>query len=215
MRVSRYYTLGGLVVVLATAALSAWAYPRLPAELASHWNAAGEVDGTMAKGVYLAFAPLLAAGVWGLFALLPRIDPRRENYDQFGPAYEAFALLTLGFLAALHAAVVAVNLGHDVAVTQVVAAAAGVLVLGAAGLLARVEPNWFAGVRTPWTLEDDRVWRATHRHAALGFALTGLATLATLLAPDYTVSVLLGGTLGTAAYAVGYSYWAYRRRHPQ
>ena len=37
-------------------------------------------------------------------------------------------------------------------------------------VMGRIRPTFFVGIRTPWTLADDEVWRKTHRLAApLGF----------------------------------------------
>jgi hypothetical protein len=43
--------------------------------------------------------------------------------------------------------------------------------------LNRVEPNWFVGIRTPWTLTSERSWRKTHELGRWVFLLMGLALM--------------------------------------
>jgi uncharacterized membrane protein len=38
-----------------------------------------------------------------------------------------------------------------------------------------IEPNYFIGLRLPWTLEDDANWKATHQLAAKLWIPGGLA----------------------------------------
>jgi len=50
-----------------------------------------------------------------------------------------------------------------------------------------IKPNYFAGVRTPWTLEDEGNWRATHRLAGKLWFIGGiLLAIATLVLPLQT-----------------------------
>ena len=63
--------------------------PYLPDTVPTHWNAAGEIDGYGSKytNLFLAALPLL---MLGLFALTPRIDPRKESYEKHRKAYDIF-----------------------------------------------------------------------------------------------------------------------------
>ena len=49
----------------------------------------------------------------------------------------------------------------------------GLLFIFLGNFLTRVEPNWFIGIRTPWTLSSDTVWRKTHRTGGWVFVLGG------------------------------------------
>src|SRR2546421_312174 len=77
----------GLVIVVLAAAISIWAYPRLPPTVATHWNLHGTPDGFSSRGLAVAIMPLLIVGMTGLFNVLPKIDPRRENYARFLTSY--------------------------------------------------------------------------------------------------------------------------------
>lgn len=79
-------------------------------------------------------------------------------------------------------------------------------------LLERAEPQWFVGVRTPWTLEEDEVWRATHDRSAVAFKLAGVAALGGLFLPSLAVAFAVVPLLAATAFSLAHSFWAYRRR---
>jgi uncharacterized membrane protein len=206
----RRLLLGGAALAAVAAAASALAYPELPAEMATHWNASGEVDGTMPRWLGAAFTPVLALATLGLFYALPRLDPR-DNYAQFRDAYDALALATVGFLAYVHVVLLAVNLGVDIGVTQAMAPGVGGIYVVAGYVTARTDQNWFVGARTPWTLEDEAVWADTNRQVGRVFVLGGPVAAAGALVPEYAFVFILAPALLALAVTVGYSYWRYRR----
>jgi len=72
-----------IAIVLLSFALSAAFYPRLPDRIASHWNAAGQVDDYM-PGFWGAFlSPLINAAVAALLLLIPAIDPLKKTAARY------------------------------------------------------------------------------------------------------------------------------------
>ncbi|MFC4357323.1 SdpI family protein [Halobium salinum] len=206
---TRFVLAAGFVAV--AGAVSVLAAPALPERIVTNWNAAGEPSGTMSTPLALALVPLLGAVLVGLFALLPRVDPLRANVADFRVYYDWFVVVFAAYLLVVHAALVAFNLGYPVDVTQLILAAVGVLLFYAGVVLNHVEPNWFVGIRTPWTLSDDRVWDRTHRLGAPLFKLCGVLALVGLLFGEYAVYFVLVPVLATAAVTVVYSYVLYER----
>ncbi|MDQ3557251.1 MAG: SdpI family protein [Gemmatimonadota bacterium] len=201
----------GLTIVGAMAAFTAAVYGRLPPRIATHWNLAGEPDGWSGRpGAWL--LPTVALGTWALLMAVPRIDPRGDNYARFRDTYLLVVNLTLVFLGVLHVATVGSALGWPVEVGRLTNAMLGLLFVGLGNVLPRVRPNWFLGIRTPWTLESDRVWRETHRLGGRVFVAGGVLILLLALLPDTTAEwLLLPVLLGTTAVPVVYSYLAWRR----
>jgi uncharacterized membrane protein len=61
----------------------------------------------------------------------------------------------------------------------------GLLFAFIGNIMLNIKPNYFAGIRTPWTLESEDNWCATHRLAGkLWFAGGILITILTLLIPS-------------------------------
>jgi len=167
-----------------------------------HWNLAGRADGFGSKWVAFVFV----VGMYALFLVLPRFDPSRANYAQFAGAYNLvrFALLVM----------LVVLLGGGALGLQ----SAGLLYLLVGGLLVvtgsvlgKLRPNWFCGVRTPWTLSSKRSWVKTHRLGGWLMIVLGLAEIAAgALDPSSGGQILLVGGGGVVVVTVAYSYIVWR-----
>ncbi|WP_439027988.1 SdpI family protein [Haloarchaeobius sp. DT45] len=210
MKTSHRFTLAAGFVVAAGVA-SVLAAPSLPDQLATHWNAAGEPDGSMSKPLALALIPVLSAALLVLFALLPRIDPLRENVEAFRPYYDWFVVVFAAYMSVLHVGIVAFNLGYEFDFTLLVLAALAGLFYYVGILLDHAERNWFVGIRTPWTLTNEEVWRRTHDLASRLFKLAALVSLVGLLFGEYALYFLLVPVLSTAVVTIAYSYYLYQK----
>ena len=62
----------------------------------------------------------------------------------------------------MHVLVVLASLGVDVHMDTAMRAALPLLFAGIGALLPGLKPNWFFGIRTPWTLANAEVWTQTH-----------------------------------------------------
>jgi len=199
------------VFVVVSGVMSVLAAPELPARMATHWNAAGQPDGTMQQAAALALLPAMTAGLLVLFALVPRIDPLRENIASFRPMYDWFVVVFTAFIAVVHGGVIAFNLGYEFDFTLLVLAAVAGLFYYVGVLLEHAERNWFVGIRTPWTLSSDDVWDRTHRLGGRLFKLTALIALVGLFFGEYAIYFLVVPALLTAGITVVYSYYLYEQ----
>jgi uncharacterized membrane protein len=199
------------LLLLVSAGAAALVYPSLPQQFAVHFDASGTPDSFYGKALGVAIMPVAGLGVYVLFRVLPHIDPRGENIRAFQPAYDAIMLLVLGFLAYIQGLLLAYNLGIDYPQNALVMGGVGLLFGGIGVLFTRAEPNWFVGIRTPWTLSDDEVWRRTHRVAAPLFVLAGALIAVGAFLPVPT-EFLIGAAVAVAAVVPSaYSFVVYRR----
>lgn len=176
-----------LAVVLAPIIVTAWYWNDLPELLPIHWNWKGEVDGYGPKWL----TPLINIGLYILLIVLPLLDPRRANYARFARAYFFIRLALVAFLGGIHLMTVFVALGYAIPVGKVVPAAVLLLLAFLGNYLTTVKPNWFVGIRTPWTLESEDIWRRTHRMAGRLWFLGGLAAIPLVfLVPSQAVIVV-------------------------
>jgi uncharacterized membrane protein len=184
-------TFAMLVLLLLIFVLGVAVYPRLPAQVVSHWNAAGEVNGTMPRfwGVFL--LPIISAAVLGLLLLVPRLDPLRENIAKFRSYYDGFLIVFLLFLLYLEGLILAWNLGITFSFIVWLVPAFAVLFYAAGVLTGHARRNWSIGIRTPWTISDEKVWERTHRLGGKLFKAAAILTLPGMLLPDYAILFVL------------------------
>ncbi len=89
----------------------------------------------------------------------------------------------------------------------------GMLLIVIGNLLPRARPNWFVGIRTPWTLSSDRVWEKTHRFGGRVFVAGGLLiTIAALLWVQRVHVVLIAVVLIATSSVLIYSYLEWKRK---
>lgn len=185
-------------LALLPAVMLALAWTRLPGQVPIHWNIHNQADRWASPAALwglCAVGPVVAL----LFQFLPRLDPKRENYEKFQSKYELTALVVLLLFAVAMAVTLAETLWPGrLNVGKVVCLAVGVLSLILGNLMGKVKRNWFLGFRTPWALSDPDVWNKTQRLAGWVLFLSGgLLILLALLTPlEVTFPVLLAFLLG-------------------
>jgi uncharacterized membrane protein len=191
-------------------ALTAVVWPLVPERIPVHWNLAGQVDRYGGKFEGLALTPLLALAVYLLLLFLPRLDPLRANYDRFAGTYALLRLGVTAVLAGIHVVLVLTALGRPVDAGQAISLLVGGLFLLLGSLLPRLQPNWFAGIRTPWTLSSRLSWRKTHQVGAYYFVALGLAIIvAGVSRVDWLLwlTIVLGLTGVVCLFAYSYLVW--------
>ncbi len=200
-----------LLVIIAVVATLA-VYPRLPELVPTHWNVNGEVDDWSSRLWGAWTIPLVMAAMLLAFRAFPLIDPRRENYPKFAGAYEGILIIVLLFMLALHVSLLATMLGRPVAVMRLLPVGIGLLLIGIGALLPKARSNWFLGIRTPWTLSNDRVWERTHKFGGAVMMATGVLIAASaLLVPLWTHRVMAAAIAAMAIILIAYSYFAWRQ----
>lgn len=166
--------------------------------------------------VRLAAAFGLPAAAWTLtwlFGRMRRRGPFRADIERFGRTFDLVLDAVVSFVVALHAAVMAYVLSGRIWLGTVVVLFAGAAILFVGNLLPTVRPASVIGVRTPWTLRDEGVWRRTHRLGGYVAVLAGLGLMAAAVFSFQSAWAVLAA--GAAALCLGLpaaSYLIWRRR---
>lgn len=199
------YLLLSIVLVLAVAGATLALYGALPEHMPVHWNVHGEVDRYGARATAW-MMPGIMAGSLLLFALLPKISPVRFSVDAFTDTYWYCALLVEAMLGYAQALVLWGASTGSAATTHHMLAGLAVFFALLGNVMGKVRSNFWIGVRTPWTLANERVWYATHRLAAKTMVGSGVLGLVAALAnqPVAAVALLMAGPLVPAVYSLVY-----------
>lgn len=152
-----------LAIIALSFLLSLYFYPWMPEQVASHWNTLGQVDGYMPRAWGAFLLPTVSLALLGLLWLIPLMDPLRRNIERFRGQYERFLLIFVLFFGYLHLLTLLWNVGVQFNLLAVLSPAFGALLYYVGVLTEHAKPNWFIGIRTPWTLSNEVVWERTHR----------------------------------------------------
>lgn len=155
-----------LLLMIITLIVSIYLYPSLPDKMPSHWNIKGEVDAYSSKLSGVLNINLMNIGFYFLFLILPSIDPKKQNYANFRPAYNVIRYTFHLLFVALQYIVLLSSLGYKFNVGTIVTLWVGIMFILLGNQMGRIKHNYFVGIRTPWTLADETVWVKTHRFSA-------------------------------------------------
>lgn len=201
-----------LLIILVSFAAGVYFYPKMPDQMAAHWNSQGQVDSYISKFWGLFIMPLVSLGILLLFLLIPKIDPLKKNIAKFRKYFDLFILLIVIFLLYIHSLSIAWNLGYRFDMGQMILPAIAILFFYIGILLKRAKRNWFIGIRTPWTLSNDIVWQKTHQLASRLFKLLAFVILLGLFFSKYLLWFILLPVIVVALYLIIYSYLEYQKQ---
>lgn len=166
-----------------------YVWNKLPDQVPLHWNAAGEVDRWGDKIELWIIPFLLPLLTYSILYFAPSIAPK-NNLKKNEVRYNQIRLLLVSIMSiiAIYVIYSAQQLGD--ASPKMIFVLMGLLIAGLGNYMQTIKQNYFVGFRTPWTLESEDVWRATHRYAGrIWFAGGILITILTLLLSSMSTTI--------------------------
>lgn len=186
---------------------------RLPAKIATHFDISGAPNAYSSVQSYVWMMFLVALGMYLLLFFVPRLDPRKANYALFSQTYWNIRLTIQVFFAIIGCIPILIGAGFAFQENKWIPMLALLLIAVLGNYMGRIRPNWFVGIRTPWTLSSETVWRKTHHMGAKWMFGTGMIGFVLIPLLPYRVSIwvmlacVLVGTLVPSAY----SYFLFRK----
>ncbi|MFC1599857.1 SdpI family protein [Patescibacteria group bacterium] len=186
-------------------------WDQLPEMMPSHWNINGEIDSYMDKTTWIWIFPGITMLMVLMFPFLSRIDPKKEKYELFRRPWLILQMVFVGFFAYIYFVSLYLTLNPSVPITGFIFGGMGVMFVLIGNYLGKVRQNWFMGIRTPWTLDNEEVWNKTQRLAGWLFLTAGLVVFAEAFI-QWQVAWVMGVVIGIAVVVpVVYSYFLHRK----
>lgn len=198
------------LVFAALFAITLFGVVNLSGDIAIHFNAQGQPDNFIPLIPGLLYLPILSVVIYGFFEYLPELDPLGDNYESFEDLFEILKILIVGVMTYIQGLIVAWNLGFQYNINYMIVPVIFSVYYLSGKIMEKAEKNWFVGIRNPWTLSSDEVWKKTHEQTAPLMKASGVAALAVFLAPEYSVWIFVGPAILTVLFSTGYSYWLYQ-----
>lgn len=205
------YDWASIGVIVLLFAVSFYLYPSLPEEIPTHWNAAGQVDGYGAKEMIFLF-PIISVLIFGLFLVIPKIAVFKKNVSEFKHLGSMKFMMVLVFAFMFLATVLAITEYYNRMMLMMMPII-GLLFFYIGYILPAMKRNYFIGIRTPWTLADDFVWKQTHKLGGKLFMVLGvLFVLLIFIDPQYLVYLIIIKVIGVVVILFSYSYWVWKTK---
>ena len=203
------------LVLLAPAVYLATIWDQIPATVPTHFDLHGNADGYSSREsfqrIIIAFI-IINAGVYLIVSNIYRIDPKKTaslNKDRM----QRMGLYVCAYLSAISMMIIYASVHNDPAlIMKFVFIAMGLLFALIGSNMYNIKPNYFAGIRLPWTLESEDNWRRTHRFAGKLWFFGGLciALIAFVFTGDPALYASAVITAAVVIIPIIYSYSIYK-----
>ena len=177
-----------------------------------HWNYKGEIDRYGEKIELLLIPILLPLLVYVIFLVVPKIDPKNK-LNNMGNKLKTIKVLLTTFMSILALVIIYSAKNQSTSNPNYIVLTIGVLYLVLGNYFKTIKANYFIGIRTPWTLENETVWKKTHKLAGKMWLIGGLIIVfSSLILEKQTNFVLfITITMVIAIIPVVYSYITFQK----
>ncbi len=198
------------VLILAPLVYMGVVWEKLPSQLPMHWNVYGNIDG---YGPVWG-PPLITIVLYLLMLMVLYVDPKKANYQKIAKPYYIMRLALQSFFSIILFITVLAGLQVAIRIEKVIVPLLFVMFMIFGNYMSTLRFNWFVGIKTPWTLSDEDIWRKTHVFAGrlwfwvsiaglgLSFALTQMALFVFFIVVITAISLI----------PIIYSYSLYRKK---
>lgn len=205
-RSARFMRLAWGVVIVAWL-LALFALPHLPEIIPVHWGLHGEPDGFADRLTGTLGLPILTTILMVFLLVIPRYDSVQISLTPFRDSYALVILATVSMLLCVEVMTIAIALGVPLPVVTIVPMLIGILFVIMGSMMPHIGRNTTIGIRLPWTLASEEVWKKTHEYGGRIFVAAGIiSVLGSLVTGIWAVALMLIVILGATLYICIWSY---------
>lgn len=183
----------------------------LPERVPIHWNATGEIDGWGNKLTLIVMLFMLPVLTYVILSVVSKIDPKKRMSLMGGKLYQLKFILVL-FMSLLALFIIYSTKSQTISSPSFVFAILGALFMALGNYFKVIKPNYFIGIKTPWTLENEEVWKKTHTFAGKLWFIGGLLIIlgSLIFESTFFVKIFLAIVFCIAIIPICYSYLKYK-----
>jgi uncharacterized membrane protein len=194
----------------------AFLWNTLPEKVPTHWNYKGEIDRWGDKYSLIGLLFLLPVLTYLLLLIIPKIDPKKR-IDIMGGKYYQIKFILVLLMSLLSLFILYLTKNQSISNPNLIFALIGILIVVMGNYFKVIQPNYFLGIRTPWTLENKEVWKSTHTFASKLWFIGGLLIIigGIILPDDFFLVVFLSIIALIVIVPMVYSYFKFKEIETQ
>lgn len=203
-----------LTIVLLPFVYIFYIWNKLPQEIPIHWNLKGEVDRYGEKIEILLIPILLPLLIYIIFSVIPKIDPKKK-LEKMGNKFRTLKFLLTTIMSALASFIIYSIQSKSSTSPNIIFLIVGVLYVVLGNYFKTIKANYFIGIRTPWTLESETVWKETHLLGGKLWLIGGLLVIISALVLDekMNTAVFFIITIIITIIPAAYSFLLFKREN--
>lgn len=121
--------------------------------------------------------------------------------------------MIVGFLFYIYILTILAAIGYKFNMVQAMSLSFAVLFYYMGIVLKKTKSNFFVGIRTPWTLSDEKVWEKTHDLGGKLFIVSGIIAFFGVLFKEVAIFLMIIPTIVASIFIYIYSYLEYAKIH--
>lgn len=200
-----------IVIVLMPFAYLAYIWNQLPEKVPIHWNIKGEIDRYGDKTELILIPFLLPLLVYIIFLVIPKIGPKNK-LNKMGNKLQIIKILLTTFMSILALIIIYTAKNQSFSNPNNIILLIGVLYIIFGNYFKTIKSNYFIGIRTPWTLENESVWKETHKLGGKMWFVGGIIVVLSSFIldkhPNSTIFLIITGIITITP--IVYSYILFR-----
>lgn len=188
----------------------------LPAEIPVHFDAKGNPNNYGSRSEIALTLCFLSVGIYLFLLYIPKIDPKK-NFSVFSDTFVKLRFIVSLFFSAIGFIIIS-SVKEGKLNTSLFYVVFAILISLMGNYMSNIRPNYFIGIRTPWTLESETNWKKTHFFAGRLWFFSGiLLTIMIFVLPvSNKIYVYIGFIILLALFPVLYSFIIYNKgKKPQ
>jgi len=173
MKISFKREIFPIALIILFVVMTLYFYPKLPNKMPVHFNIDGQANNFTNKSNFVFVTFSIFIGLYLLSTFIPFIDPFRKKFENKYSNLLILRDVVLGFFFIIQIVVIYIGIKGS-APTWMIMSPIGVLFIFIGNYLPRIPRNFFFGIRTPWAIASEYVWKKTHILGGWAFVLCGL-----------------------------------------
>ena len=188
-------------------------WDQLPESIPTHFNLAGEADSYSSKRTAAFFIAGSNLFIYVLMLITPKLDPKGKIMNM-GANYASLRMIMQLFLAAISAYIVYAGQMGEMQNPNLLMVIIGISLALLGNYFQVLRQNYFIGIKTPWTLENETVWNKTHKLGGILWVIGGILIAITAFFITATKPFMIVGGILLAIMTlvpVAYSYLLHQK----
>ena len=187
---------------------------RLPDTVATHWDFNGEANGWSSKAFAVLGLPCLLTVIHLFTVGVTLNDPKKKNILRKMLTLVFWIIPVVSLI--VNGMVFLTALQIEVNVSIAVSALVGIIFIIIGNYLPKLQQNYTAGIKLPWTLNSTENWNRTHRLGGKTFIISGILLilcgfLGEIMGNDLSLITMLIIIVLCAGVPAVYSFWLFRK----
>lgn len=149
---------------------------QIPQTIPTHYNFWGEPDVYGDKTILIWLIPIVSFFLYLLLFFIPMIDPKKR-IENMGKKYFTLRIILLTMISSILIVFLFACAKPEISFIGGIFHILSVFLIFLGNYLQTIKPNYFIGIRTPWTLHNEKIWQLTHRLGARVYMIGGFLLL--------------------------------------